>query len=375
MRTRSGPSSPRCSSSTSSATFAAPATCGRSSSSRTRRPGQASLRASRSRRARGSARARPRRCCAASSRRMLFARGLICRADDRGDPVDPDLAAARRPRGGVLADRRHSRRRARRRLEAHRVGRRPVRVTICDVGPRDGLQNEPEVLAPIVRAELVSRLVAAQVPRVEAVSFVRGDLVPQMNGAEEVVSAVKRRAGVELSGLVLNERGSSGSARSGSTASTAGSRRRRPSIAGTRMRRSTRRSRAWRRSSRMRRCRSPSPCRARGAVRSRGRSTRRWWPRCASAWRAPMSSSSPTRSASRRRAACCGSSSACRFSVRRSAPTCTTRATPATRARGRRSRRVPRFSTPPSAVSAAARSRRRQRGEHRDGGSRLAARA
>ena len=82
-----------------------------------------------------------------------------------------------------------------------------MRVTICDVGPRDGLQNEPEVLAPVVRAELVSRLVAAQLPRVEAASFVRGDLVPQMNGAEEVVAAVKRRAGTELSGLVLNERG------------------------------------------------------------------------------------------------------------------------------------------------------------------------
>ncbi len=82
-----------------------------------------------------------------------------------------------------------------------------MRVTICDVGPRDGLQNEPEVLAPVVRAELVSRLVAARLPRVEAVSFVRGDLVPQMSGAEEVVAAVKRHDGTELSGLVLNERG------------------------------------------------------------------------------------------------------------------------------------------------------------------------
>jgi hydroxymethylglutaryl-CoA lyase len=82
-----------------------------------------------------------------------------------------------------------------------------VRVTICDVGPRDGLQNEPEVLAPPVRAELVSQLAAARLPRVEAVSFVRGDLVPQMDGAEEVVAGVERREGTELSGLVLNERG------------------------------------------------------------------------------------------------------------------------------------------------------------------------
>jgi hydroxymethylglutaryl-CoA lyase/(R)-citramalyl-CoA lyase len=82
-----------------------------------------------------------------------------------------------------------------------------VRVTICDVGPRDGLQNEPETLAPVVRAELVSRLAAAALPRVEAVSFVRGDLVPQMDDAEAVVAAVERRGGTELSGLVLNERG------------------------------------------------------------------------------------------------------------------------------------------------------------------------
>ena len=82
-----------------------------------------------------------------------------------------------------------------------------TRVTVCDVGPRDGLQNEPEVLAPPVRSELVSRLAAARLPRVEAVSFVRGDRVPQMAGAEEVLEAVERSGDVELSGLVLNERG------------------------------------------------------------------------------------------------------------------------------------------------------------------------
>ncbi len=82
-----------------------------------------------------------------------------------------------------------------------------MRVTICDVGPRDGLQNEDAVLPAATRSELVSRLVAARLPRVEAVSFVRDDVVPQMAGAEEVVAAVERRDGVELSGLVLNERG------------------------------------------------------------------------------------------------------------------------------------------------------------------------
>jgi len=83
----------------------------------------------------------------------------------------------------------------------------PVWVTLCDVGPRDGLQNEPETLAPDVRAELVSRLAGAGLPRVEAVSFVRDERVPQMAGAEEVVARIERRPGVELVGLVLNERG------------------------------------------------------------------------------------------------------------------------------------------------------------------------
>jgi isopropylmalate/homocitrate/citramalate synthase len=82
-----------------------------------------------------------------------------------------------------------------------------VSVTLCDVGPRDGLQNEPETLAPGVRADLVDRLAAARLPRVEAVSFVRDDRVPRMAGAEEVVAALHRRDGTEYSGLVLNERG------------------------------------------------------------------------------------------------------------------------------------------------------------------------
>jgi hydroxymethylglutaryl-CoA lyase/(R)-citramalyl-CoA lyase len=81
-----------------------------------------------------------------------------------------------------------------------------VSVTVCDVGPRDGLQNEPDVLAAETRAELVRRLAAAGVPRIEAVSFVRRDRVPQMAGAEEVAE-LARGAGADLSGLVLNERG------------------------------------------------------------------------------------------------------------------------------------------------------------------------
>ncbi len=79
-------------------------------------------------------------------------------------------------------------------------------LTVCDVGPRDGLQNEPETLPAAARAELVSRLAAARLPRIEAVSFVRDERVPQMGGAEEVAAAAVR-GGAQLSGLVLNERG------------------------------------------------------------------------------------------------------------------------------------------------------------------------
>jgi hydroxymethylglutaryl-CoA lyase/(R)-citramalyl-CoA lyase len=80
-------------------------------------------------------------------------------------------------------------------------------ATICDVGPRDGLQNEAATLEPATRAELVNRLAAAGLPKVEAVSFVSADRVPQMAGAEEVVAAIQRRIGVAYAGLVLNEKG------------------------------------------------------------------------------------------------------------------------------------------------------------------------
>jgi isopropylmalate/homocitrate/citramalate synthase len=82
-----------------------------------------------------------------------------------------------------------------------------VRITICDVGPRDGLQNEAATLEPAVRAELCDRLAAAGVPRVEAVSFVNPKRVPQMAGAEEVMAAIERHEGTIYAGLVLNERG------------------------------------------------------------------------------------------------------------------------------------------------------------------------
>jgi isopropylmalate/homocitrate/citramalate synthase len=82
-----------------------------------------------------------------------------------------------------------------------------VTVTICDVGPRDGLQNEERHLDSETRAELVNRLAAAGLRRIEAVSFVNPERVPRMGGAEEVVAAIDRREGVVYAGLVLNEKG------------------------------------------------------------------------------------------------------------------------------------------------------------------------
>jgi len=80
-------------------------------------------------------------------------------------------------------------------------------ITISEVGPRDGLQNEPDVLAPSLRSELVGRLAATGLGRIEAVSFVRDDVVPQMAGAEAVLTGLRETGDVDVLGLVLNERG------------------------------------------------------------------------------------------------------------------------------------------------------------------------
>ncbi len=80
-------------------------------------------------------------------------------------------------------------------------------LIVCDVGPRDGLQNEAKTLEPAVRAELCDRLAEAGLKRMEAASFVNPRLVPQMAGAEEVMADLRRRAGTKYAGLVLNDKG------------------------------------------------------------------------------------------------------------------------------------------------------------------------
>jgi len=82
-----------------------------------------------------------------------------------------------------------------------------VTVTVCDVAPRDGLQNDPKTLPPETRADLVNRLAAAGLRRIETASFVNPVRVPQMAGAEAVVEGIEREPGVVYAGLALNEQG------------------------------------------------------------------------------------------------------------------------------------------------------------------------
>jgi (R)-citramalyl-CoA lyase len=82
-----------------------------------------------------------------------------------------------------------------------------VSVTVCEVGPRDGLQNEAVTLPPATRAELCGKLADAGLPRVEAASFVSPARVPQMAGAEEVIDGLPAQPGTTWAGLVLNQRG------------------------------------------------------------------------------------------------------------------------------------------------------------------------
>jgi isopropylmalate/homocitrate/citramalate synthase len=81
------------------------------------------------------------------------------------------------------------------------------RVTVVEVGPRDGLQNEPARIAAADKIAFVERLAAAGLPAIEVTSFVRPDRVPQLADAREVFPAVPRRPGVRYSARVPNMAG------------------------------------------------------------------------------------------------------------------------------------------------------------------------
>ncbi len=80
-------------------------------------------------------------------------------------------------------------------------------VSIVEVGPRDGLQSEPEILPVATKVEFIERAIAAGIRRLEVTSFVNPKRVPQMAGAEELVRALPSRDDVTYIGLVLNQRG------------------------------------------------------------------------------------------------------------------------------------------------------------------------
>jgi len=81
------------------------------------------------------------------------------------------------------------------------------KIEICEVGPRDGLQSESRIWSVDERVELIDRLSATGVPRIEAVSFVNPKRVPQMADAETVMAKIQRREGVIFAGLALNAKG------------------------------------------------------------------------------------------------------------------------------------------------------------------------
>jgi len=85
--------------------------------------------------------------------------------------------------------------------------RLPPRVVICEVGPRDGFQIEPEFIPTALKVEVIDLLAEAGVPRIEATSFVHPTVVPQMRDAEEVMARIRRRPGTRYAALVPNDRG------------------------------------------------------------------------------------------------------------------------------------------------------------------------
>ncbi|MEK7386197.1 MAG: hydroxymethylglutaryl-CoA lyase [candidate division NC10 bacterium] len=83
----------------------------------------------------------------------------------------------------------------------------PERVTICEVGTRDGFQIEPDFIPTELKVEVVNRLSDAGVPRIEVTSFVHPKVVPQLRDAEEVMAKIRRRPGTRYAALVPNDKG------------------------------------------------------------------------------------------------------------------------------------------------------------------------
>src|SRR5437868_7404924 len=83
----------------------------------------------------------------------------------------------------------------------------PEQVRLREVGPRDGFQNEPEVIPTAEKVRLIELLGGTGLGRIEVTSFVRPDVIPQLADAEEVLETVRLPGSVSVSVLIPNERG------------------------------------------------------------------------------------------------------------------------------------------------------------------------
>jgi hydroxymethylglutaryl-CoA lyase len=83
----------------------------------------------------------------------------------------------------------------------------PDRVSVREVGPRDGFQNEPEVIPTEEKIRLIGMLAETGLARIEVTSFVRPDVIPQLSDAAEVLAGIPRIDGVAYSVLIPNQRG------------------------------------------------------------------------------------------------------------------------------------------------------------------------
>ncbi len=93
----------------------------------------------------------------------------------------------------------------------------PKRVRIVEVGPRDGLQNEPEIVPAEIKIGLIDRLGEAGLPAIEATSFVSPKWVPRMADAPQVMAGIARKPGVSYPVLVPNMKGLEGAMAAGAT--------------------------------------------------------------------------------------------------------------------------------------------------------------
>ena len=80
-------------------------------------------------------------------------------------------------------------------------------ISILEVGPRDGLQSEPEILPTDIKKEFIVKTINAGIKQIEVTSFVHPKKVPQMADAETLVESLPDRDDVTYIGLIMNQRG------------------------------------------------------------------------------------------------------------------------------------------------------------------------